>query len=248
MIRSYCCKNFKCFSDTTDINLTPITILVGPNNSGKSSLIGALNILSLTSQSEDKNIYLKLLSREYDYGTFSDISFQHSLDNNIEFNIVIDKPKKEFANSSRKLSGYIEGDTLKLTVEYGLLKQRKEIFLNTLSVHDNLGLIIELKEDRYSKSISVHYIRGIRKANLKKVTKLIEKDGLFYKIQLNFGRINLINEEEFEYINILAIISQIFESFKQNLQKIYHLGPLRIPPARSYLFSGELSGDRKSVV
>jgi hypothetical protein len=44
-----------------------------------------------------------------------------------------------------------------------------------------------------------------------------------------------------ESIMFLMYISFLFDSLNSDLNQIYHLGPLRIPPSRSYLFSGELA-------
>ena len=44
-IKSLLLENFRIFSETSSIKLAPITILTGPNNSGKSSITGSLNFM-----------------------------------------------------------------------------------------------------------------------------------------------------------------------------------------------------------
>ena len=47
------CKNYKCFADTSWLTLRPLTILTGPNNSGKSSIISPLLMMRQTVMSPD---------------------------------------------------------------------------------------------------------------------------------------------------------------------------------------------------
>ena len=48
MLNSFSLKNFKAFKDSDRLEIKPITLLYGPNSSGKSSLIKALQTLSQT--------------------------------------------------------------------------------------------------------------------------------------------------------------------------------------------------------
>ena len=44
LLEKFYIKNFKAFGGEAEITIKPITIIVGPNNSGKSSLIQAINL------------------------------------------------------------------------------------------------------------------------------------------------------------------------------------------------------------
>lgn len=46
-------KNFKCYKDTGDIPLRPLTLLVGPNNAGKSTILDAILMLKQTLQDKE---------------------------------------------------------------------------------------------------------------------------------------------------------------------------------------------------
>ena len=58
MITKFGVKNFKRFEDTGMIQFSDITLLVGPNNSGKSSFIKALILMNENIAHQDKSIYL----------------------------------------------------------------------------------------------------------------------------------------------------------------------------------------------
>lgn len=66
-------KNFKAWRDTEDIALKPVTMLLGTNSSGKSSLIQSLLLLKQTAQSPDRTIHLNLGGDEAtDFFSFGD--------------------------------------------------------------------------------------------------------------------------------------------------------------------------------
>ena len=72
--------NFKAWRDTGDIRLAPVTMLLGTNSSGKSSLIQSLLLLKQTAMSPDRTIHLNLGgddARDYfNFGDFVDVLTQ----------------------------------------------------------------------------------------------------------------------------------------------------------------------------
>ena len=70
-------KNFKAWRDRIDVELTPVTMLLGTNSSGKSSLLQALLLLKQTAASPDRRIHLNLGGDEVDdyfnFGHFNDV-------------------------------------------------------------------------------------------------------------------------------------------------------------------------------
>jgi len=77
-------RNFKTWQDTGDIPLKPITVLLGTNSSGKSSLIQSLLLLKQTVQSPDRSIHLNLGGDEindlFNFGDFDDVLSQATKD------------------------------------------------------------------------------------------------------------------------------------------------------------------------
>lgn len=69
--------NFKAWQDTGDIALRPVTMLLGTNSSGKSSLIQSLLLLKQTVQSPDRTIHLNLGGDEvndlFNFGDFTSV-------------------------------------------------------------------------------------------------------------------------------------------------------------------------------
>lgn len=73
--------NFKAWRDSGDVALKPITLLLGTNSSGKSSLVQSLLLLKQTAQSGGQ--YLRLKANDdhedlLDFGNFSDVLWEGS--------------------------------------------------------------------------------------------------------------------------------------------------------------------------
>ncbi|SDZ59588.1 DUF3696 domain-containing protein [Pseudomonas sp. NFIX28] len=78
-------ENFKSFSAKQSVKLAPITLIYGPNSSGKSSLIQSLMLLkqSLTRPSEQGGL---VSNGEYvDLGDYAAMAHNHSVDSEMKF-------------------------------------------------------------------------------------------------------------------------------------------------------------------
>ena len=84
-MESYSIKNIKSFRDKTDIRLKPLTIFVGKNSCGKSSLIRFPVVLAQTYGEETTGV-LKLYGKYLDYGNYEDIVFRHQ-GSSVEFSV-----------------------------------------------------------------------------------------------------------------------------------------------------------------
>lgn len=77
MLTSLHIKNFKAWKDSGEVRLTPVTLLLGSNSTGKSSLIQSLLLLKQTVASPDRSIHLNLGGDEandfFNFGQFDDV-------------------------------------------------------------------------------------------------------------------------------------------------------------------------------
>ncbi|KXK41523.1 AAA family ATPase, partial [Nitrosomonas europaea] len=91
MFTSLRLTHFKAWQDTGMIALKPVTVLLGTNSSGKSSLIQSLLLLKQTVQSPDRSIHLNLggdeISDLFDFGHFNEI-VKHGTPSPREFSIT----------------------------------------------------------------------------------------------------------------------------------------------------------------
>ena len=77
MITQLNLTNFKAWADTGEVAFKPVTMLLGTNSSGKSSLIQSLLLLKQTVQSPDRTVHLNLGGDEvndlFNFGEFDDV-------------------------------------------------------------------------------------------------------------------------------------------------------------------------------
>ncbi|MBL7136047.1 MAG: DUF3696 domain-containing protein [Candidatus Marinimicrobia bacterium] len=241
MIVSLRCENFRCFRDTGMIELAPITLLVGENNSGKSSILQALHIPALTLQSEDPGVCLKLLHQDYDYGSFKDLVFQHDESKvvTLSFGAMVDVNIMR----GKKLSSDTMQVTLRLT--YGYLPKRKEIYLDQLVIEDSKGERLNIRQDKYSNSKKI--LMREYKDESAYLARLIERRGFLFQPRLDlFSTFNRLKRKFGEksagkLVNDIFLDIQLIGGFTSILRKIHLLDPLRVPPSRTYLYSGEMA-------
>lgn len=85
--------HFKAWRDTDELALKPVTMLLGTNSSGKSTLIQSLLLLKQTVQSPDRTVHLNLGGDEvndlFNFGDFDDVLHQ-SADSRRQFSIAFD--------------------------------------------------------------------------------------------------------------------------------------------------------------
>lgn len=77
MFTSLTLKNFKTWRETGEIDLAPVTILLGTNSSGKSTLLQSLLLLKQTAASPDRSIHLNLggdeINDHFNFGHFDNV-------------------------------------------------------------------------------------------------------------------------------------------------------------------------------
>ncbi len=78
-MKTFRIENIKSFTDSTEIEIKPITIFVGKNSCGKSSLVRFPVVLSQTFR-EDVSTPLLLFGSMIDYGNFEDVVYKYSGD------------------------------------------------------------------------------------------------------------------------------------------------------------------------
>jgi predicted ATPase len=222
MITQLQIKNFKSVINSGLIQLKPITILVGPNSSGKSSLLKSLLLLKQTVESSDNSSPLVPNGSLVNLGSYAnfinnkdnrkklefEVKFRNTFDNEeevngrFEFNYYEDKAQIVLTKSEIEASGYIQKiwKTYKKAKFYSLLFFEKKDKGETKVFNG----IIPIK----------FFDFGIPQQNFKK-----------------FKESKIVPVYPFNFI-----ITEIFN-------KIYYIGPLRKNPQRYYFPSGDAPQD-----
>src|SRR3989337_3991787 len=242
MIDSFRCENFRCFRDTGTLKLAPLTLIFGENNSGKSSILQALHLPALTLQSEDPGVCLKLFHQDYDYGSFTDLVFQH--DEDAQFTLIFGKSVNAEVFRGRKTK--LEKIDAKLQLTYGYLRRRKEIYLRQFILEDSNGPRLQISQTKYA-DISKIWMRE-HKGESKYLSRLFERKGFFFyprydpfvtqvRLERHYGK-----ESGAKVLEEMWMDAQLRSSFASSFLNLDLLGPLRIPARRTYQYWGEIPG------
>jgi AAA15 family ATPase/GTPase len=93
MIQEIQLSNFKAFADTVTIPIKPITLIFGPNSSGKSSIIQSLLLLKQTiDDAENPEPTLIAKGSLVDLGSYGEFVHRHNLQTPISFKITAKRP------------------------------------------------------------------------------------------------------------------------------------------------------------
>jgi len=92
MLTAFSVKNFKSIRDSGKIDIRPLTIFIGPNNSGKSSLLQFLFALKQTMESRDTEspFSTKKWKGYVDIGGYEDFIFLHEKENPLSFKLYLE--------------------------------------------------------------------------------------------------------------------------------------------------------------
>lgn len=95
-------ENFRSFEDSGWIKIRPITIFIGANNSGKTSLIRPLLLMKQTMESRDPRLVLKLSGPLTNLGNYYDLVFRHRIDQSIRLHLKYLYPQQHRATKSKR--------------------------------------------------------------------------------------------------------------------------------------------------
>lgn len=83
MLKTLSIENFKSFSEKQLIDLAPLTLIFGPNSSGKSSIIHSLLALKQTINNPNESEKFISTGKYVDLGSFGTVVYKHNLENKI---------------------------------------------------------------------------------------------------------------------------------------------------------------------
>lgn len=233
--------NFKAFDDLK-VELKPLTLFLGPNNSGKSSILAAPRLLTQTIESFDANVVLLLNGILGDFGTYRDIVFGNNKARHLEIGLSIrpsgsDPGEPTMAASSRP--------SHTLLLDYQYRAALKEIVLKRLRLKREGKLLVETKYCEETRKQTILKIGGrtLPQALRNILSKHVRLQHFvsFYPFMM-FGRqIKAALKVKFgQNPDVLfQNANRGGRLFFNALREVEYIGAMRVPPERSFLFSGE---------
>ena len=89
MLKRITIENYKAFKNPATIELRPITVLLGKNSSGKSSICKLLSVLSYVLSDSGKGVF-SMLNGDVKLGTMYSDLFYTDIKSKLKFDLVFD--------------------------------------------------------------------------------------------------------------------------------------------------------------
>ena len=241
-------KNFRAFEDTGWITIRPLTVLIGPNNSGKRSVIAPILLLNQTISSRD--IVTPLVTRGplVDAGTFKDVIHKRDTRKQLflGFRYHVHDPKPKIKKVGAYPPGAVE---VTLTVgerpqdillkRYELFDLYKRPFLHRLRRPNGVYSLKGPERDRMTKE-EVYAIRESKPINfLFSPTSALSALYRYHtKDESDEGEGPRKISAEFS--KYLQAVGFSFDVIRTLFGKLCYIGPLRDRPQHHYELSGEI--------
>jgi predicted ATPase len=216
MLESLSLTNFRAFK-ALNIRFAKLNVFVGPNNSGKSSIISAINLIAQNAKQGRREGSLALNGAYADLGTYYDVIYEHKANSNMKIEFQIDRFRYEY------------------NFRYRI--QRREIQLYKSIISDGVNAYhYTLGKDSATHSVILKNV-GRPIALSKSKPRVF---GLNFYVP--FGAIMELERDNPDR-DVSSALRRLFISGVNGLEEHFFrfdsIGSFRAPPQRTYLYSGE---------
>ena len=247
-------KNFKSLADTGNLEMKPLTILVGPNSSGKSALFKALLALKQTAESRDLQSPLVVNGDYVKLGSYRDFIYGHDLRRMfcIEARLGGDSPftatlreelstfykTPQYKNQTSQKTLPSSSESIGFEVGFQYNKGNQQVQVKTVAATDGSLNLLRATRDR----------RGIYEVK----TPLSKGDFELNKFYLLKPDVSSFHSDQGKselegmmsaFLAETLLISPFGDFVQGLLSSIRYLGPLRAAPERFYIAGGETPQD-----
>jgi predicted ATPase len=235
--------NFKRFDEESIDLSAPVNVLVGPNSSGKSSIIKAMLALKQTASSSNDNEVFAAQGDYVDLGTYRDYVFEHAIDRTISI-------KVDFSSTlltRMPVSSSHESQWIKFV--FTCDKNTQQAKLSSLAVGDSSQDLFKLQRKKTRQGFTISF-------DSEQVKKLISQflsasEPQKKSMQKGEGSVTVEGRYRIEPDSALKIrpldvvsafvANDIIGAILRELDRtIFYVGPIRQPPSRSYQRTGHL--------
>jgi predicted ATPase len=235
--------NFKRFDEESiDLN-SPVNIFVGPNSSGKSSIIKALLALKQTASSSNENEVFAAQGDYVDLGTYRDYVFEHAIDRTISIKVdfsstVLTRMPVSSSNESQWVKFAFTCD-----------KNTQQAKLSSLVVGDSSQSLFKLQRKKTRQGFSISFDSEQAKQLISQFLSASEPQKK--SMQMGEGSVTVEGRYRIEpdstlrtrpLDNVSAFIANdIIGAILRELDRtIFYVGPIRQSPSRTYQRTGHL--------
>ena len=147
MLKAVRIQNFKCLRDTGEMELRPLTLLIGTNSSGKSSVLQGLACLFYNFARPA--LRMNIPDSGLELGSFADVVYNHDTSNPLSFSLTV------------SLQGDVR-ENRSLTLQYrGAKKEPGLAFLRSLKISSPKTPLLEVRFRESVKEPSSATLNGV---------------------------------------------------------------------------------------
>lgn len=231
-------KNFKCLQDTGDLEIRPLTFLVGPNSSGKSSLLQMLLMLRQTVDSTDINNPLLANNGWIKMGAYPEFIYKHEYKRNLEVNLEFTEyPLRRIGKKGK----YGKPKKISLNSAFCYNRKTTQIKLKEREIRLDNSTCERIIRDQNSKKYSVD-LSFLEKGKPKKWHRDNVTPIKFYDFSFSLKRGEKLENLQ-RIIPSLEIFFRLGNIIEKEFRNLIYLGPLREFPKRVYVTSGQTPQD-----
>ena len=243
-IQSLELSNFKRF-ERANLDLdAPINILVGPNSSGKSSVLKALLALKQTASISNENEVLSAQGEYVDLGTYKDYVYNHAIDRSVSLRI-------DFTSEAlTRMPPLIKDGPLWIKFSFLCDKTTLQAKLSSIIIGgpDHNLLTLERKKTRQGFTIGFgseaindiisHYV--LSKSSAKNGLELKGKGSVTVEAKYRIEADIELKTRPMDVVSAF-IANDIVNTILRELDRtLFYIGPIRRAPSRSYRRTGHL--------
>jgi predicted ATPase len=235
MLKKLELENFKAWRAVT-LDFAPLTAFFGANSSGKSSLLQFLLLLKQTRESDDRSVALDFGSPQslVDLGSFKDAVYLHNYETSISWQLTW-----EMDEELHVLLMPLEIDS---NTPIGQHTDRDIAVSSRVSVRDNIAVGSELSYTFGGVRFSLEHKKSTKddfclEVNGSKHFKFENRQGADF-IMPGPMRSYAFPDQIKTYFTNAQFLSDFEIGYIDQMNNLFHLGPLRVNPRREYIWSG----------
>ena len=233
MLKRLRIQNFKCWQDTGDIKLAPLTLLFGTNSSGKSSIGQFLMMLKQTADRGDRKAAFYLGAGAKDsmvqLGSFRDIVFHHDIKQEISFEYDWTLPKEEETTDAYSGKEY-KWDVMSFAARVAFREKNAIPYVKSLKYGLHKG------DEQVMDVVLSKRGNGDYKLD-SKAYKLVRNHARVWDVK-NTVRFYGFPDEVNTYYQNSQFVQTLNYQQERLFKQIGYLGPMRCRPDRIYSWSG----------
>ncbi len=256
-------KNFRAFQQDIDIRIRPITILIGRNSAGKSTLIKFLLMLQQTLESSEGEFF-STEGRHVSLGTFKDLKNTLSLDKSLIFSLdsqsldlpdlLIQQIREDMENSEIKQNLTNESVELNFKLRTSIPSPYKypaqgEFRISgkipygnsTKGNHAVYATVFDLTLESlfFRSKLNIPLVICLLIIKNRTLVKLFNSDNLRLTKFLKFSLTNCPPQDFFKF----TLDNSYLDTLRREIISIRHLSPVREESERSVIMSSPPADD-----